>query len=90
MSRFSQPTNSTKDVNPKNGNYILIARVIHLWFFVDFKKTKFPFSMEMVIQDKEVKYFVLFFYCLVPKFILTSSIPDLLFFFLGSHNSCLC
>ena len=61
MSMLRQNTNSVKDVNPKTENWILIARVIHLWFASDFKKTKFPFSMEMVIQDKYVNYFIIFF-----------------------------
>ncbi|XP_068477222.1 uncharacterized protein [Phaseolus vulgaris] len=53
MSVSRQNTNSVKDVNPQSENWILIARVIRLWFVSDFKKTKFPFSMEMVIQDKD-------------------------------------
>jgi len=51
-----QNTNFVKDVNPKSENWILITRFIHLWFVSDFMKTKFPFSMEMVIQDKDVNY----------------------------------
>jgi len=54
-------TNSIKDVNPESENWVLIASVIHLWFVSDFRKTKFPFSMEMVIQDKDVNYFIIFF-----------------------------
>ncbi|XP_068504616.1 uncharacterized protein [Phaseolus vulgaris] len=46
-------TNSIKDVNLKSENWVLIASVIRLWFVSDFRKTKFPFSMEMVIQDKD-------------------------------------
>ncbi|XP_068492261.1 uncharacterized protein [Phaseolus vulgaris] len=53
MSVSRQNTNCVKDVNPQSENWILIARVICLWFVSDFKKTKFPFSMEMVIQDKD-------------------------------------
>ncbi|XP_068466545.1 uncharacterized protein [Phaseolus vulgaris] len=47
MSVSRQNTNCVKDVNPQSENWILIARVIRLWFVSDFKKTKFPFSMEM-------------------------------------------
>ncbi|XP_068485033.1 uncharacterized protein [Phaseolus vulgaris] len=53
MSVSRQNKNCVKDVNPQSENWILIARVIRLWFVSDFKKTKFPFSMEMVIQDKD-------------------------------------
>ncbi|XP_068497907.1 uncharacterized protein [Phaseolus vulgaris] len=53
MSVSRQNTNCVKDVNPQSENWILIARVICLWFVSDFMKTKFPFSMEMVIQDKD-------------------------------------
>ncbi|XP_068487118.1 uncharacterized protein [Phaseolus vulgaris] len=53
MSVSRQNTICVKDVNPQSENWILIARVIRLWFVSDFKKTKFPFSMEMVIQDKD-------------------------------------
>ena len=62
MSVSRQNTNCVKDVNPQSENWILIARVIRLWFVSDFKKTKFPFSMEMVIQDRDVKYFIIFFH----------------------------
>ena len=37
-----------KDVNPQSEDWILIARVIRLWFVSDFKKTKFLFSMEIL------------------------------------------
>ncbi|XP_068486510.1 uncharacterized protein [Phaseolus vulgaris] len=47
MSVLRQNTNCVKDVNPQSENWILIARVVRLWFVSDFKKTKFPFSMEM-------------------------------------------
>jgi len=61
MSLLRQNTNSIKDINPENENWILIARVIRLCFVSDFKKSKFPFSMEMVIQDKEVNCFIISF-----------------------------
>ncbi|XP_068461551.1 uncharacterized protein [Phaseolus vulgaris] len=47
MSLLRQNTNSIKDVNPTNENWILIVRVIRMWFVSNFKKTKFSLSMEM-------------------------------------------
>jgi len=45
---------SISEVSPQKENWNIIARVIHSWFVPDFTKQRCPFSMEFVIQDKEV------------------------------------
>ena len=45
---------SVSEVSPQKENWNIIARVIRSWFVPDFTKQRCPFSMEFVIQDKEV------------------------------------
>jgi len=45
---------SISEVSPLKENWNIIARVIRSWFVPDFTKHRCPFSMEFVIQDKEV------------------------------------
>jgi len=42
------------EVNPEKENWNIIVRVISSWFVPDFSIQRCPFSMELVIQDKEV------------------------------------
>jgi len=42
------------EVTPEKGNCNIIVRVIRSWFVPDFSKQKCLFSMELIIQDKEV------------------------------------
>jgi len=46
------PSLAELNLEKENGN--VLARVVSLWFVVDFNKPKTPFSMELLLQDKEV------------------------------------
>ena len=41
---------------PFSLHHVCFARVVRLWFVEDYTKGKSPFSMEIVLQDKEVLY----------------------------------
>jgi len=42
------------DVTLAKENWNIVVRVIRLWFVTDLAKSKIPFSMELILQDKEV------------------------------------
>jgi len=56
MSLYEVPKQSqnVSEVTPQKENWNIIVRVIRSWFVPDFSKQICPFSMELVIQDKEV------------------------------------
>jgi len=45
---------SVSEVSPQKENWNIIVKVIRSWFVPDFNKQRCHFSMEFVIQDKEV------------------------------------
>jgi len=45
---------SVINVTLAKDNWSIIVRVICLWFVTDLAKSKIPFSMELILQDKEV------------------------------------
>lgn len=51
---------SVSSITPAKESWTIIARVVHLWFVSDFSKQKLPFSMEMVLQDDKVAWFISF------------------------------
>jgi len=67
MSGLQKQTQSLQELNPEKESWNIIARVVRLWFVEDYTKGKSPFSMEIVLQDKEVlpnaHYFLTFRYC---------------------------
>jgi len=56
MSAFQKQTQSLQELNPEKESWNIVARVVRLWFVEDYTKGKSPFSMEIVLQDKEVLY----------------------------------
>jgi len=56
MSVIQKHTHSLQELNPEKENWNIIARVVRLWFVEDCTKGKSPFSMEIVLQDKEVPF----------------------------------
>jgi len=42
------------DVTPAKENWNIVVRVMRLWFVTDLAKSKIPFSMELILRDKEV------------------------------------
>jgi len=57
MSHSHKNANAIKEVNPKKRKLDAHSKVC-LWFVVDYNKSKFSFSMELVIQDKQVNLFI--------------------------------
>jgi len=45
---------NVSEVTPQKENWNIIVRVIRSWFVPNFNKERCPFSMEFVIQDKEI------------------------------------
>ncbi|QCD82324.1 hypothetical protein DEO72_LG2g2659 [Vigna unguiculata] len=60
LSEVQKQTQNVSQVTPEKENWNIIVRVIRSWFVPDFTKQRCPFSMELVIQDKEVATFILF------------------------------
>jgi len=56
MSALQKQTQSLQELNPEKESWNIVARVVRLWFVEDYTKGKSPFSMEIVLQDKEVLY----------------------------------
>jgi len=54
MSVFQKHTHSLQELNSEKESCNIVARVVRLWFVEDYTKGKTPFSMEIVLQDKEV------------------------------------
>jgi len=54
LSEVQKQTQNVSQVTPEKENWNIIVRVIRSWFFPNFTKQRCPFSMELVIQDKEV------------------------------------
>jgi len=54
MSVIQKHTHSLQELNPEKESWNIVARVVRLWFIEDYTKGKTPFSMEIVLQDKEV------------------------------------
>ncbi|ESW18140.1 hypothetical protein PHAVU_006G016100 [Phaseolus vulgaris] len=44
---------SVIDVTSAKENWNIVVRVIRLWFVTDLAKSKIPFSIELILQDKE-------------------------------------
>ncbi|XP_027927578.1 replication factor A protein 1-like [Vigna unguiculata] len=53
MSALQKQTQSLQELNPEKESWNIVARVVRLWFVEDYTKGKSPFSMEIVLQDKE-------------------------------------
>ncbi|XP_027938803.1 ATP-dependent DNA helicase RRM3-like [Vigna unguiculata] len=53
LSEVQKQTQNVSQVTPEKENWNIIVRVIRSWFVPDFTKQRCPFSMELVIQDKE-------------------------------------
>ncbi|XP_027906001.1 replication factor A protein 1-like, partial [Vigna unguiculata] len=53
LSELQKQTQNVSQVTPEKENWNIIVRVIRSWFVPDFTKQRCPFSMELVIQDKE-------------------------------------
>ncbi|XP_027927586.1 uncharacterized protein LOC114184476 [Vigna unguiculata] len=53
MSALQKQTKSLQELNLEKESWNIIARVVRLWFVEDYTKGKSPFSMEIVLQDKE-------------------------------------
>ncbi|QCE00615.1 Replication factor A [Vigna unguiculata] len=53
LSEVQKQTQNVSQVTPDKENWNIIVRVIRSWFVPDFTKQRCPFSMELVIQDKE-------------------------------------
>jgi len=56
MSALQKQTQSLQELNPEKESWNIVTRVVRLWFVEDYTKGKSPFSMEIVLQDKEVLY----------------------------------
>jgi len=54
MSVIPKHTHSLQELNHEKESWKIVARVVRLWFVEDYTKGKTPFSMEIVLQDKEV------------------------------------
>ena len=78
MSALQKQTQSLQELNPEKESWNIVARVVRLWFVEDYTKGKFLFSMEIVLQDKEVlsnaRYFLTFPYCFSYNIILLCDI----------------
>ncbi|QCD79151.1 hypothetical protein DEO72_LG1g2790 [Vigna unguiculata] len=53
MSALQKQTQSLQELNPEKESWNIVTRVVRLWFVEDYTKGKSPFSMEIVLQDKE-------------------------------------
>ncbi|XP_027905618.1 ATP-dependent DNA helicase PIF1-like [Vigna unguiculata] len=53
LSEVQKQSQNVSQVTPEKENWNIIVRVIRSWFVPDFTKQRCPFSMELVIQDKE-------------------------------------
>ena len=51
---YPKHTHSLQELNPEKESWNIVARVVRLWFVEDYTKGKSSFSMEIVLQDKEV------------------------------------
>ncbi|QCE11106.1 Replication factor A [Vigna unguiculata] len=53
MSALKKQTQSLQELNLEKESWNINAKVVRLWFVEDYTKGKSPFSMEIVLQDKE-------------------------------------
>jgi len=62
MSLFEvqKQSQNVSEVTPEKENWNIIVRVIRSWFVPDFSKQRCSFSMELVIQEKEVIILLIF------------------------------
>jgi len=77
VSILQKHTHSLQELNLEKESWNIVARVVRLWFVEDYTKGKSPFSMEIVLQDKEVppntintRYFLTFPNCFSYNMIL--------------------
>ncbi|QCD92785.1 replication factor A1 [Vigna unguiculata] len=56
--KFLNNRKSLQELNPEKESWNIVARVVRLWFVEDYTKGKSPFSMEIVLQDKEESTFI--------------------------------
>jgi len=61
MSALQKQTQSLQELNLQKESWNIVARVVRLWFVEDYIKGKSPFSMEIILQDKEVLPNALYF-----------------------------
>jgi len=54
MSVLQKQIQSLQELNLEKESWNIVARVVRLWFVEDYTKGKSLFSMEIVLQDKEV------------------------------------
>ena len=68
------------NVTPAKENWNIVVRVIRLWFVTDLAKSKISFSMELILQDKEVIQHWLTVLCSVTYFFFITLILTSFFF----------
>jgi len=54
LSEVQTKRHNVSEVTLAKENWNIIVKVIRSWFVPDFSKQRYPFSMELVIQDKQV------------------------------------
>jgi len=64
-------SHSIAKVNLEKENWNIIARVLRLWFIQDYTKSKYPFSMKIVLNNKEVMQYKSFTNILLFNTIIT-------------------